>query len=169
MRRRIYLLMALCVGLLGCGLSVPEPTGGGLVDTRYVAMTEPAGALPVGLVRQSGVMDQTVTLEGVVGGTPYPFIEGLAAFTIVDPSVPFCRPAEGCPTPWDYCCAQDQVRQNIATVKVVDDSGRPVTVDARELLGIKGLSSVVVQGDIQRDDHGNLTVVTNKVFVRPSE
>ena len=172
MRRKICSLVVLCAGLMGCGPSAPsahDPISEGSINTKYVVMTEPSGAVPVGIVRQLEESGQTVTLVGIIGGSPQPFIEGLAAFTIVDPSVSSCQPDEGCPTPWDYCCTQDQVRQNIATVKVVDDSGRPVAVDARELLGVKELSTVVVQGNTQRDDHGNLTVTANKVFVRPSE
>jgi len=92
----------------------------------------------------------------------------LAAFTIVDPKVPYCQPEEGCPTPWDYCCTQDQVKENIATVKIMDDSGQLVTGDARRVLGVKELSTVVVQGEAQRDDQGNLTIAASKVFVRAS-
>ena len=42
-------------------------------------------------------------------------------------------------------------------------------MDARKLLGVKELSTVVIQGKATRDDQGNLTVAATKVFVRPSE
>jgi hypothetical protein len=92
----------------------------------------------------------------------------LAAFTIVDEKVPYCAPDEGCPTPWDYCCETDAVKDNIATIKIVNDAGKPVASDARELLNVKELSTVVVQGKAKRDDQGNLTVAATKVFVRPT-
>ena len=86
---------------------------------------------------------------------------------IVDLKVPYCAPDEGCPTPWDYCCETDAVKENIATVQVVDESGNPITTDARQLLNAKELSTVVVQGKARRDEQGNLTIDANKVFVRP--
>ena len=147
--------------------SETSPTG--TPDSRYVVTSEPADAMPVGEARESVKDNQEVTLVGTIGGSTEPFVDGLSAFTIVDPKVPYCSPDEGCPTPWDYCCTQDQVKNNIATVKVVDESGSPVSGDARELLGVKELSTVVVEGIAERDDEGNLTVAATRVFVRPGE
>lgn len=156
----------------GCSDSnVNQSTSGNGVATSspYVTATEPAGAMPVGEARQSAKDGEPVTLVGRIGGSGDPFVEGLAAFTIVDPKVPCCGKDEGCPTPWDYCCTQAQVKDNIATVKIVDEAGKPVAGDARTLLGVKELSTVVVQGTSQRDDKGNLTIVASSVFVRPGE
>ncbi len=164
------MLVGVVAVLAGCSNSEvseqPQVTGDGPAPSSYVAAAEPAGAVPVGEARQSVKDDQTVALVGIIGGSSEPFVDGLAAFTIVDPKVEYCAPEEGCPTPWDYCCTQDQVKENIATVKVVDDSGNPVADDARQLLGVKELSTVVVQGKAKRDDQGNLTVAATKVFVR---
>ncbi len=134
--------------------------------TQYEAETEPAGAIPVGEAREKTEDGQDVTLVGLIGGSSEPFVKGLAAFTIVDPKVPYCADEEGCPTPWDYCCETDAVKQNIATVKIVDDSGKPVTQDAREFLNVKELSKVVVKGKARRDDQGNLTVAASKIFLK---
>ena len=144
-------------------------SNGGSGSSQYLADVEPEGALPVGEARKSVMDAQAVTLIGVIGGSSKPFVDGLAAFTIVDAKVPFCLADEGCPTPWDYCCTQDQVKGNIATVKIVDDAGKPVAADARKILHVKELSTVVVQGTARRDDQGNLTVAASKVFVRPSK
>lgn len=51
-------------------------------------------------------------------------------------------------------------------VKIVDASGKPVATDARKLLGIKELQTVVVHGVAKRDESGNLTVLADGVFVR---
>lgn len=134
---------------------------------QYEATVEPTGAIPVGEAREKTEDGQDLTLVGVIGGSSKPFIDGLAAFTIVDAKVPYCADDEGCSTPWDYCCETDAVKENIATVKIVDDSGKPVAQDARELLDLKELSTVVVQGKAKRDDQGNLTVAASKIFVRP--
>lgn len=161
-------VIAVAVGCSGTNVAEKSAAVDGQSKAQYVATTEPAGAMPVGEARQSVVNDQPVVLVGRIGGSSQPFVDGLAAFTIVDPQVPHCAADEGCPTPWDYCCTQDQVQENIATVKIVDSAGQPVTNDARQLLDVQELSTVVVEGKAQRDEAGNLTVVAHKVFVRPA-
>jgi hypothetical protein len=171
------MLMLACVVLVavGCGESrVAAPSNQEVnprdtADSSFLTESEPEGALPVGEARETVMDEDSVTLVGVIGGSTKPFVDGFAAFTIVDPKVPYCAPEEGCPTPWDYCCQTDAVKENIATIKVVDDSGKPVTADARELLNVKELSTVVVQGKARRDEQGNLTVAANKVFVKSAK
>ncbi|MEX0715637.1 MAG: hypothetical protein WD066_03585 [Planctomycetaceae bacterium] len=133
-------------------------------DAAYVLAAEPSGSLGVGEARR--LADEEVTVVGRIGGSAKPFVDGLAAFTIVDPSIPYCADEEGCPTPWDYCCTQNEVKDNIATVEIVDDQGQTVAKDAKALLGVKELSTVVVQGKARRDEQGNLTVLASKVFVK---
>jgi hypothetical protein len=120
----------------------------------------------VGDARDSVEDQQEVVLVGRIGGSAEPFVNGVAAFTIVDSKVAHCAPEEGCPTPWDYCCAQDQVKDNIAAVKVVDAQGKPVTQDARKLLGVKELNLVVVRGKAQRDADGNLALLADQVYLK---
>jgi hypothetical protein len=50
-------------------------------------------------------------------------------------------------------------------VKVVDQDGKMVSIDARKLLGVKELDRVVVHGTATRDDEGNLTVLADGVYV----
>lgn len=173
MKMMNWMLVGVLAVFAGCSNSDvardSESAAGGPTESKYVAKSEPADAMPVGEAREAVEDEQAVTLVGTIGGSSEPFVEGLAAFTIVDPKVPYCSPDEGCPTPWDYCCTQDQVKGNIATVKIVDESGSPVSGDARGLLGVRELSTVVVEGKAKRDDQGNLTVAATKVFVRPSE
>ena len=154
---------------IGCGQADVASTPNNAASSLYVATSEPAGAMPVGEARQTVKDNDAVTLVGLIGGSSEPFVKGLAAFTIVDPKVPFCAAAEGCPTPWDYCCETNAVKDNIATVKVVDAQGKPVASDARTLLNVKELSTVVVQGKAKRDEQGNLAVLAEKVFVRPAK
>ena len=150
----------------GCQQSREVTPTASTASSTFVLATEPAEALPVGTARESAKDGEEVIVLGLVGGSTKPFVEGLAAFTIVDPKVPYCADDEGCPTPWDYCCQTDDVQQNIATVKLVDSSGKPVIQEARELLPIKELSAVVVKGIAKRDDQGNLTIAARQVFIR---
>lgn len=162
------LLMTSLTILSGCSQTATSTTEKATpkADSPYVAKIEPAGALPVGESRSTAKTDDEVIIVGRIGGSTAPFVEGLAAFTIVDPKVPYCASDEGCPTPWDYCCEQNAVKDNIATIKVVDASGRVVAEDARKLLGVKELSEVVVQGKAKRDEEGNLAVMASQIFVK---
>lgn len=162
--------VAVTFSVIGCG---GEPTTTTTENSKptsdsatYKASTEPAGALPVGDARKSAKNEDNIVLVGRIGGSVKPFVDGIAAFTIVDPKVPYCAEEEGCPTPWDYCCEQNAVKENIATVKLVDKNGKPVMQDARELLGVKELNMVVVQGVASRDEEGNLSVQADQVFVK---
>ena len=143
----------------GCGQSeqAVEQNAGTATGAVYLLTEEPQGAAGVAEARQSS--EDEVTVVGRVGGSPNPFVEGMAAFTIVDPKIPTCAAEEG-------CCEREQIKNGIAMVKLVDSQGKPVATDARELLGIQGLSMVVVQGGAQRDDQGNLTVLAKKVYVK---
>lgn len=51
-------------------------------------------------------------------------------------------------------------------IKVVDENGKLVKADARELLKVKELSTVVIKGKARRDDKGNLTILASGVFVK---
>lgn len=169
-----YRLLIPCIASLavavGCSPApqTPETTSVPATESSnaYVVHEEPADAIPVGKARASVNDGQTITLVGTIGGSRQPFVDGLAAFTIVDPSIPSCADEEGCPTPWDYCCTQDQVKDNVATVKIVDGQGAPVAQDAKALLGVQELSTVVVSGKASRDAEGNLSLAANQVFIR---
>jgi len=158
-----------CAVLSLCGCNREDASLTGLQNAPnsvYLATSEPADAMDVGDARGSVKDQQEVVLAGRIGGSAKPFVDGVAAFTIVDAKVPPCADAEGCPTPWDYCCTQDRVKTNIAMVKVVDDAGKPVAQDARQLLGVKELNMVVVKGTARRDAEGNLAILAGQVYVK---
>lgn len=159
--------------IAGCGKSSPgektakSPTSSTSTtpDSSYLLADKPADAQGVGAAREKVKDAEDVTLVGRIGGSHKPFVDGIAAFTIVDPNVAHCAADEGCPTPWDYCCTQDQVKDNIASVRVVDAAGKPVSQGAKDLLGVKELDTVIVRGKAQRDDAGNLVVLADKVYI----
>ncbi len=157
------------VFLVGCAnKDSTDTTDASPPDPKYLATSEPDGAVGVGEARAS-LKDQEqvdVVLVGRIGGIKKPFVEGAAVFTIVDPKVPHCAPEENCPTPWDYCCTQNEVKGNKATIKIVDKDGNPVARNADKLLGVKALDLVVVQGKAKKDEAGNFTVLASQVFVK---
>jgi len=158
------------IGVTGCSGS-SAPSGGASggpapAAANFLVNEEPQGAIGVGEARKSLKGEGEIVVVGRIGGSEKPFVSGLAAFTIVDPKVAPCAPEEGCPTPWDYCCGQNDVKENIATIKLTDAAGKPLAQDARELLGVKELTTVVIRGTAKRSEDGNLTVLAKQVYVR---
>ncbi len=134
---------------------------------KYLLSAEPADAQPVIAVREQAKDDDQVVVVGRIGGSVNPWIQDLAAFSIVDPALKACSdiPGDPCATPWDYCCEAD-LATGMALVKVLGDDGKPVDVDARQLLNVKELSTVVVKGRAERDDAGNMTILATGIFVK---
>ncbi len=164
------LCLAFGVVLVGCSGDDPpssEPVQHAVDGSKYLLDDEPEGALDVIKVRETAADGDEVVMVGRIGGSSNPWIEGRAAFSIVDGSLKACSdiPGDECPKPWDYCC-ETTLPTSKALVKVVDDSGSIVVADARRLLNVEELSTVVVTGKAQRDDAGNLTVLAHGIFVK---
>jgi len=140
----------------------------GIDASKYALSTEPDGAQNVIAAREAVQDDQDIVILGRIGGGENPWVEGRAAFSIVDPSLKACSdiPGDNCPVPWDYCCETDKLPASSALVKIVDGKGNVVKADARALLDAKELSTVVVKGKAKRDDAGNLTVLASGVYVK---
>jgi hypothetical protein len=128
---------------------------------------EPKDAKEVQAVRKDAKNGEEVTVVGRIGGRKNPWVKGAAAFSIVDTSLKSCDQIEGdsCPTPWDYCCEADLPKSTLF-VTFVDDAGKIVKKDARQLLKIKELQTVVVQGKVKRDKSNNVTLVASKLYLR---
>ncbi|MGE0378073.1 MAG: hypothetical protein AB7I48_06410 [Planctomycetaceae bacterium] len=178
MTRQILCLGSLAVlaVALGCAKqSAPkartaehEPSAEG---RKYLLGTEPEGAQDLIAARERTENDQEVTVIGRIGGRVDPWIEGRAAFSLVDRSLAACTdiPGDNCPTPWDYCCVTDKLPAATALIKFVDADGQLIGTDARELLGLHELQTVVVQGKAQRDDAGNMTILASALFAHPGD
>jgi hypothetical protein len=159
----------------GCGRSGEPPrpegdNGEAGAGEKYLLPEEPSGAKGVTQARKEARDGDEVVVVGRIGGDAKPWIEGRAGFWIVDPAVKSCKETEddACPTPWDYCCIpKDELVKAMATVKVVDDQGQTIKEDARKLLGLKELQTVVVRGKAKRDAEGNLTVLADGIYRRP--
>lgn len=153
----------------GCNTSAPPAASGPSAEgASYLLAAEPTSAKGVKDVRANAKDADEVILIGRIGGEEKPWIEGQAAFLIVDTSLKPCneRPGDNCPIPWDYCCDADELPKSKVMVKVVDAGGKTVATDARKLLGLKELQTVVVHGKAKRDDAGNLAILADGIFVR---
>ncbi len=162
--------------LLFAGCTQDEPTitetttapAPAIDGSQFILTEEPSEVATVIEAREKSEDGQDVVLVGRIGGSVNPWIKGRAAFSIVDQSLKACSdiPGDECKIPWDYCCETQKLPTSMAFVKFVDDDGRPLKADARELLSLKELQTVVVRGKAKRDEAGNLTVLASGLFVR---
>ena len=169
----VYLL------IFGGGLAIPgcgektEPAqrsdGPSELGKSLLLAVEPAGAVNVGDVLQFGSENENVLVIGRIGGSRDPWVDSLAAFTLTDVSLVACNeiPEDPCPTPWDFCC-EPKLAANTLLVQILSDDGELIEQDARKLLGVDELDTVVIEADINKDDAGNITLVAKKLFVRRS-
>lgn len=170
MRMRSELWMAVVVvAVLGCGKTNP-PTAAtqDVAGKTYQLAAAPTGAMGVKAAKEESKDGDEIIIQGRVGGDVSPWIEGQSAFLVVDETLKPCNEKgdDACETPWDYCCDSDVLPQNKLLVKLVDANGKTLPTDARKLLNIKELQTVVVRGKAKRDDAGNLTVLADGVHVR---
>ncbi|TWT86716.1 hypothetical protein Mal64_35450 [Pseudobythopirellula maris] len=158
---------------VGCGSatgsSASAPTAATKVDaSRYTLAEEPEGAMGVIDARDSVEDGASLVLVGRVGGAANPWVDGRAAFTLLDPSMSVVANGEDSGSSelcLDDCCAVD--RQKCTTlVKVVDATGKIVPVDSRELFGLKVSDMVVVKGTAQKDRSGNFVMLASGVYIR---
>ena len=171
MRKLVSLLgcFAMMVAIVGCTQeSTEEPSVSNVDGAKFMLNDQPEGAKEVIQVREDTKDGDDVVIVGRIGGGENPWIDDRAAFTIVDNSLRACSdiPGDNCDKPWDYCCATDKLPTSTALVKVVDENGKLVQADARQLLNVKELSTVIVKGKAKRDDDGNLTVLASGIYVK---
>jgi hypothetical protein len=133
----------------------------------YLLEKEPKNPRQVNAIRDKAKDGEDVFVTGRIGGQENPWIKDVAVFSIVDTSLKSCdqNPDETCPTPWDYCCEAD-VAKSTLLIKFTDETGKLIKQDARELLGVKELQTVVVQGKVKRDKNNNVSLMASKIYVK---
>jgi len=163
----ICLASMVIMGLVGC--KKDEKSQAPPIDgTPYLLADRPQEVQQVKQFLAAAQDGDQVAVVGRIGGEVKPWVEGLAMFNIVDTSLVPCNeiPGDQCPNPWDYCCASD-LAEGRTSVKVVDKQGEIVAEDARRLLSVTELQTVVIQGTARRDQNGNVTLEAHGVFVQP--
>ncbi len=172
----LTLTVCSALALISCGeKKATETTGTPATGTSLEAVivpSEPAGALSITEVRKAVEVGKEVTLAGKVMGRKDPFVDGRALVTLGDPAIiTSCelRPGDGCPTPWDVCCDDnDAIKAATATIQVVDQDGKPIKQGLKGVHGIKELSKLVVKGTIAEGSSAdNLLVNATAIFVKP--
>ncbi len=167
---RILVLCCPIVWMAGCQRS-EDPA---VLATRQKVLlsAEPEGALSVVEARQVATSElQPVVLVGRVGaGVDATWDPGTAAFVVADLSTSPEEVAHEHAGDHSHCpfCAAKAAKEpeRTALVRVVDEAGSVIPVDARRLLAIQEQQTVVVRGKGHIDDLGNLVVLADGVYPR---
>jgi hypothetical protein len=156
----------------GCGASDVKFTAGASSKStdgsRYMLAEEPEDAIGVIDARQSASDGAPLTVVGRIGGTTSPWVNGRAAFMLLDASLMMV--AEGADTGDGQictgdCCAAERAHATML-VKILDGKGRVLEVDSRHLLGLAESDMVVVFGKATKDKSGNVALIADAVFIR---
>lgn len=165
-----FALLASVFMLTGCSAPTEVVTYDG---SKFILSAAPEGGKHVTEARDTVKDAEDVVIIGRIGGSLDPWVNGRAAFSIVDPALLACsdEKEEGepcsCKTPWDYCCETDKLGNAMALVTFVEPDGTVVKHGARDVFkDLKELETVVIQGKAKRDDAGNLTVLASGMFVQ---
>ena len=133
------------------------------VPKAYFTRNRPEEVVDLVDVKTTAAVGDEVTFLARVGGRMEPFVEGVAIFTVADPSLESCElmgEEDHCPLPWDYCC-EDPVKLTAgsATIRIVDESGRPLPASAQGAGGLAPARYLVVGGVVaDRNDDGLFVV-----------
>jgi hypothetical protein len=162
------LAILLLIGTAPIALAAGEPEVAAH-RARLQLAEKPADAQQVAAVqkqlaaakRQAGAANEhDVVVAGQIGGMPnvwpethpdFPWYNGQASFFLVDSKVAaqFATHAKHHGGNHNCSFCQSLARKNahaIAVVNLVDEAGKPIAIDSRELLGLKESHTVVVRG-----------------------
>ncbi len=164
-------LLVTAIAILFQNAVMAVEAGNDKAHDKFVVKEEPKGAANVIATREKAKDKDEVVVVGRIGGRTNPWVKGAAAFSIVDTSVKACNelPGDTCPTPWDFCCESNLPTKTLFVTLVDEKSGQTIKQDARELLKLRELQTVVVQGKARRDKNGNVSIAASKVFIRPDK
>lgn len=169
-----FVVTFISAAAIGCGQSDSSGVSAHHVNpvsmdgSKYVLADQPDGAIGVIAARKSANDGEPIVVVGRIGGSTNPWIEGRAAFMLLDASMLLVAngtentEGEVC---LDDCCASE-LAESTTLVKVVDTDGKVLAADARQLLGVAANDMVVVRGKANKDDGGNFVVVADGIHVR---
>ncbi len=153
----LCLCSAGCTGSSTAETAIPE-------NSQFTLASEPPGACDVMDFRDEAKDGQRVIVLGRVGGGVKPWIDGRAAFLLVDERVSASCDEDQCEADCVQCA--QQLAAATTLVKFVDEQGKVLPVDARALLGLKEQQTVVIRGIASRDKAGNVSIAADGIYVR---
>jgi len=157
------LVIALSLVTFACGgkeeAKAPPPAAPA-VDLSLPA--DPGQALSVLEAKKKGPGEEVLVVGRVKG-----IVKGFLTFNLTDLSFKYCGEVPGSmadKTPWDYCCdPSEDVAAATLTVEARGPDGRPLR---GSMPSLRLLDMVVVKGKVEKDEHGNVTIVATGWFRR---
>jgi len=157
-------LTLLFIGLFCWGCAEQPTPKPAVASTEYLLTSEPADALEILDAKEKAKDGESIVVVGRLGGGIKPWIDGRAAFLLVDTRVEGCGEGDKCDENCPGCSKEMQEASTL--VKIFDNDGKVLPVDTRQLLGVKELQTIVVRGKAQRDAAGNVTIAAQGVYIR---
>lgn len=162
-----HVLMSAIIGVLFAATSVhADKTNTAQMNvaslpTNLFVKAVPQNAVAVGEARKTAEEGKAIVIRGRIGGVAKPIADKHAIFMITDLSLALCKDACA-----DFCqLPREQLLNNMATIQVVDSSGRPLRVPIDGINGLKPLAEVVVRGTVAKRDKNFLIVNAQNIFV----
>lgn len=152
-------LFVSAIAIAGCAKTDSPPVA---ADPRYLLPAAPADSVEVVDLKEKVKSGDKVSVSGRVGGGIKPWIEGRAAFILVDNRAPL--PSAECGPDCPHCAKE--IADSSMVVKFVDESGKTIAKDSRQLLGLKEEAEVAVSGVASRDEQGNVVLVASGIFIK---
>lgn len=161
------------LGAAGCERSEsidPAPrASASALPTGLFLDAAPEGAQAIQAARQSARAGEELVVRGRVAGHADPIAPNRAILTLLDTSIKTCdeTPGDSCQTPWDACCEpRDSLQAGVATIQVVDESGRPLEATLRGAGGIEPLKELTVTGTVAAHDGSILVINATGIHVK---
>jgi hypothetical protein len=165
MQSRLIHLAIAVVALAGCaqeeGLIANTPPKS---KGNFQLIEEPDGAIGVAELREQARQGDSVVVVGCIGGGVSPWIKGRAAFVLVD--VVASMECDDACTDENCNCRAVELADSIVMVKFLDEQGQVIATDAKQLLGVEALETVVVKGKATRDKAGNVALIAEGLYIR---
>ncbi len=180
MSRKTLLILGLSVlslTLNGCDQGGGETTASNdvgptrpTIPAAFFTTNRPAEVADLIQVKPTASVGDSVVFLARVGGRIEPFVDGLAIFTVADPSLLSCElmgEEDHCPLPWDYCCEDPNgITAGSATIRLAGTSGEPIAANAEGAGGLEPLKFVVVEGVVnERNDDGLFVIDADRIWV----
>ena len=154
----LVVLLVSAVAVVGCAKSESLTA----IDPQFLLPSEPASSIGVLDFKEKAKAGESVSVSGRVGGGIKPWIEGRAAFLLVDNNAPL--PSAECGPDCPHCAAE--IAASSTVVKFLDNDGKMIAIVSRQLLGIKEQEEVVVSGVAKRDEKGNVAIMASGIFIK---
>jgi hypothetical protein len=163
--RTIPILLAI-FSASGCGESL-DPAIVAVRD-KAVSSTKLDNARPIPDIRKGLKSDELkadskfVVRARINAGDFPPFVDGMAAFVVTDATG---HDGDESHNPHECPFCKRDINNVIAQVQFVDDSGKTIQMDARELFGVKEFDLLEVEGTGSFDESDMLEIKASRIFI----